>query len=287
MASQRTSACPPFSKKIEKTLDPCVVLVKEMIGSYAAEWEGRGGIYSLAQGVVYWKPPDTTQVALAEALSRSDEPDDMLHMYGPDEGVLELREALEQKLRTENNLSNHHVVVTVGANQAYMNCVLALLDDNQKAVVFKPYYFNHVMALQMVMSNASEHLLIGPSTVSGLPDIDWLEHTLKSESSIRMVTITNPCNPTGTRVDRQILQRAVDICREHNVWLVLDCTYEYFVDDGNFDGCFPDPHVIHVFSFSKSYALAGYRCGYLSLSKDADLLYDQVMKVQGKPACFR
>jgi hypothetical protein len=108
MASQRTSACPPFSKKIEKTLDPCVVLVKEMIGSYAAEWEGRGGIYSLAQGVVYWKPPDTTQVALAEALSRSDEPDDMLHMYGPDEGVLELREALEQKLRTENNLSNHH-----------------------------------------------------------------------------------------------------------------------------------------------------------------------------------
>ena len=52
-----------------------------------------------------------------------------------------------------------------------------------------------------------------------------------------------------------------------------------------FDGCFDDAHVLHIFSFSKAYALAGYRCGYIAISKQADL-YDHMMKVQDTiPIC--
>jgi len=288
------TAVPKLSPQIERTLDPCVVLMKEMIGQYSDQWTSKGGIYSLAQGVVYWKPPSTSTEALQKALLDDDA---CLHMYGPDEGLPELRTALKEKLAAENGLTNHDVLITVGANQAYMNCVLTLLGngiidnqetthEQQQAVVFAPYYFNHVMALQMTLAKP-EQLLVGP-TIHGSPDLDWLEEQFQnqqvSRSRIHVVTMVNPGNPTGVALERSFVQRAVDLCRQHGCWLVLDSTYEYFVRDNtntiHFDGCFNDPHVIHIFSFSKSYALAGYRCGYLALHRDAHDLLEQMVKVQ-------
>jgi aspartate/methionine/tyrosine aminotransferase len=170
-------------------------------------------------------------------------------------------------------------MVTVGANQAYMNVVLTCLQDTDKCVVFAPYYFNHVMALQMTLPAAS--MLTGPSSDTGVPDLVWLREQLRADKSINMVTLTNPGNPTGVTLDRDVLKKAVDLCREYSCWLVLDCTYEYFTASGQlFQGCFDDPHVIHIFSLSKAYALAGYRCGYVAISKQAGDLFAEMLKVQ-------
>jgi len=264
-----TSVVPSFSSRVERTLDPCVVLMKRMIGEYAPLWDKdeKGGICSLAQGVVYWNPPATSTDAIKRALDDGVDGAAKLHEYGPDEGLPELRSELERKLREENNLTNHDVMVTAGANQAYVNVVITLLQENRKAVVFAPYYFNHVMALQMTLpagNESSPSILVGPSSDGGYPDLDWLERQLENDADVHMVTIVNPGNPTGAALPRALLQRAVDLCRQYSCWLILDCVYEYFVVDGletqrvvNFDGCFPDPHVVHVFSFSKAYALAG------------------------------
>ena len=78
-----TTRLPAISPKIKLTLDPCVVLMKEMIGQYATEWNKKGGIFSLAQGIVYWSPPPSAKKAIQAALD--DEESSMLHMYGPDE----------------------------------------------------------------------------------------------------------------------------------------------------------------------------------------------------------
>jgi aromatic aminotransferase len=276
---------PNVSARIQSTLDPCVVLMKELIGKYAHLWEDKGGIFSLAQGVVYWKPPATVHTALVQALqddndNANDAP--LLHTYGPDEGLPALRQAIQQKIKRENQLINHDVMVTVGANQAYTNCILTLINQDQKVVVFAPFYFNHVMAIQMALPEGS--LVVGPCSDDGIPDMQWLERTLKSDPSINMVTITNPGNPTGVALSRSVLQKAVDLCREHQTWLSLDCTYEYFINQESMDefqlgGCFPDPHVLHIFSFSKSYAMAGYRCGYVVVHKEAGV-FDQMNKVQ-------
>lgn len=301
--STKTSI-PNVSSRIQNTLDPCVVLMKELVGKYAPLWDDKGGIFSLAQGVVYWTPPDAVSKALIQSLEddqKNNDPDDertvstapQLHTYGPDEGLPALRGAIQQKIQRENGLTNHQVMVTVGANQAYTNCVLSLINQDQKAVVFAPYYFNHVMAIQMALP--SESLVVGPCNERGIPDLKWLENTLNEDSSIQMVTIVNPGNPTGVTLSRTILQQAVDLCRDHNCWLTLDNTYEYFVnkdgldnsDDQSYElgGCFPDPHVLHIFSFSKSYAMAGYRCGYLVVHSDAQdndngNVFEQMMKVQ-------
>ena len=269
------------SPKIVETLEPCVVLMKEIIQEYSHLWKDRE-VFSLAQGVVHWEPPTSAIQAMQASLA--DIAGSQVHTYGPDEGLAKLRYALEEKIAGENGLDNHQVMVTVGANQAYSNCVLTFLGDNQKAVVFAPYYFNHVMALQMTIGDSN--ILVGQSNGDGIPDLDWLEEQLKTNESIQMVTLVNPGNPTGVTLSKDVLQKAVDLCARYKCWLVLDCTYEYFVyEDKHF--CFPDPHVIHIFSFSKSYSLAGLRCGYLTIHKDAPgNAFRQMGKVQDTiPIC--
>ena len=298
----------PVSNRIVDTLDPCVVKTKEWMGNYAHLWEGdKGGIFSLAQGVVYWKPPPACRKALVDAINADSNANDdeneesdplALHSYSPARGLPELLEALEAKIDTEHGMSNHDVTVTVGANQAYTNIVLTLLGsgaETNKAVVFAPYYFNHVMAIQMCAG--PEAVVVGPTNMdTGVPDIDWLrqllsEHQKDGENEIRMVTLVNPGNPTGVALSRETVQEIVDVCKEHGVWVVLDCTYEHFFNNGEMGDSnplptFPDEsHVIHVFSFSKGYAMAGYRCGYLvthknDASKTKGGFLEQMLKVQ-------
>lgn len=87
------------------------------------------------------------------------------------------------------------VMVTSGANQAFVNVVLTLTDANDSVVLFTPLYFNHRMALQMTGGGRS--IMYGPPTEGLKPDLDWLEEAMKSDSPPRMVVIVNPCNPAG------------------------------------------------------------------------------------------
>ena len=278
-----TTAATPASRRVEQTFNPCVVLMQQLVQEHQSLWKDKGGIYSLAQGVVYWKPPESVRTALREAL-QSDDDEQELHLYGPDEGLPELRKALQTKIQSENGLTDpqYQIMVTSGANQAYMNCVLTFLDPSDQAVIFAPYYFNHVMALQLSLSN-NDDIIIGPTTDHGKPNLNWLRETFQTNSSIRMVTITNPNNPLGVALTRDDLQPIVDLCAEFHAYLVLDCTYEYFVPETLpcFNGA---PHVFYIFSFSKSYALAGYRMGYVVLPSLS--LYQQMIKVQDTiPIC--
>jgi aromatic aminotransferase len=87
------------------------------------------------------------------------------------------------------------IMVTSGANQAFTNVVLTLVDAQDKVVLFKPYYFNHLMAIQM--TGGDKNVVYGPAGAGLRPDLDWLETTLKGDKPPRMVVIVNPCNPAG------------------------------------------------------------------------------------------
>ena len=87
-------------------------------------------------------------------------------------------------------------MVTAGANQAFVNIVLALLDPADEVVLFLPYYFNHLMALQM--TGSAHSIVYGPCDANTFhPDLDWLERQLEEPRPPKMVVLTNPCNPTG------------------------------------------------------------------------------------------
>eukprot|EP00959_Pyramimonas_sp_CCMP1952_P428071 8965240-Pyramimonas_sp.AAC.1 len=107
----------------------------------------------------------------------------------------ELREAIKAKLARENGLNDVEIIVSAGANQAFMNVVLTLMDDGGRAVLFAPYYFNHLMALQMTghditVAECDDHMM---------PDLEKLRPIL-AKRDVRMVVICTPCNPTGVVV---------------------------------------------------------------------------------------
>lgn len=90
----------------------------------------------------------------------------------------------------------HEVMVTSGANQAFTNLVLTLLDPSDAAVLFVPYYFNHLMALQMTGGGRS--VVYGRcDPYTWQPNLDWLEQALSGPDPPKMVVLVNPCNPTG------------------------------------------------------------------------------------------
>ena len=172
-----------ISRRMEVTDAPVIVSMQQML-------RGKEGILSLAQGIVHWSPPDE---ALQAARAAVDEPNTSL--YCADDGLAELRAALKLKLAEQNGIVASEVMVTAGANQAYTNVVLALLDAGDPAMLFRPYYFNHLMALQMTGSAAE--VILPPSTADLLPDIEQLraELTARAADGRRQVRDAAPGQP--------------------------------------------------------------------------------------------
>ena len=225
------------SGRIAATDEPCIVQMQRMLRTI------KPAPASLAQGIVHWSPPERAIRAAADALAASGAARGAVHGYGPDDGLPELRAALAEKLRDENGLAGcargeSELMVTAGANQAFANLVLALCDAHDAVVLFRPFYFNHAMAVQM--AGGARRLVLGPSVVarrgSGgdegdadgggggarelVPDLDWLERELDTRAAtgaprVRLVVLVNPGNPTGAMLPRASLERASALCRAH------------------------------------------------------------------------
>uniref|UniRef100_A0A0E0JEU3 Aminotransferase class I/classII large domain-containing protein n=1 Tax=Oryza punctata TaxID=4537 RepID=A0A0E0JEU3_ORYPU len=249
------------------------VMVKELL-------RGNKDVMSLAQGVVYWQPPEAALNKIKEIVW---EPS--ISKYGSDDGLPELREALLEKLRRENKLTNSSVMVTSGANQAFVNLVLTLCDAGDSVVMFAPYYFNSYMSFQMT---GVTDILVGASNPETLhPDVDWLEKTLRENNPIpKLVSVVNPGNPSGAFIPKPMLQKISELCRNAGAWLVVDNTYEYFMYDGMEHYCLEGNHIVNLFSFSKAYGMMGWRVGYIAYPNEADGLHAQLLKVQDNiPIC--
>ncbi|XP_073111025.1 aromatic aminotransferase ISS1-like isoform X5 [Elaeis guineensis] len=289
-----------LSKRLLETDTPVMVHIQELIR------KAKDPI-SLAQGVVYWQPP-------AQALDKVKEIvwDPSTSRYGADEGLPELREALTEKvvacflgcrlvgilvvtddavvtfeLRRENKLHKSSVMVTAGANQAFVNIVLTLCDPGDSVVMFAPYYFNAYMSFQMT---GITNILVGPSNPKTLqPEVGWLEKILSGEGNQpipKLVTVVNPGNPSGAYIPEPILKRISDLCSSAGAWLVVDNTYEYFMYDGLKHSCIEGNHIVNLFSFSKAYGMMGWRIGYIAYPTEVEGFAAQLLKVQDNiPIC--
>ncbi|KAG6483246.1 hypothetical protein ZIOFF_059888 [Zingiber officinale] len=246
---------------------------------------------SLAQGVVYWPPPEQALEKVKELVW-----DPSISKYGADEGLPELRQALIEKLRRENNLNKSAVMVTAGANQAFVNVVLTLCDPGDSVVMFAPYYFNAYMSFQMT---GITNILVGPTDPKTLqPDAGKsfvtcfakvkqpLEKTLSQDPIPKLVTVVNPGNPSGAYIPEPLLVKLSDLCKRAGVWFVVDNTYEYFMYDGMKHSCIEGNHIVNLFSFSKAYGMMGWRVGYIAYPEAVDGFAAQLLKVQDNiPIC--
>lgn len=262
-----------LARRALETDTPVMVQIQEL-------FRGTKDAMSLAQGVVYWKPP--TQ-ALDKVKELVGEPS--TSRYGADEGLPELIDALKTKLYHENKLYKSSVMVTAGANQAFVNLVLTLCDAGDSVVMFAPYYFNSFMSFQMT---GITNILVGPGEPKTLyPDADWLKQTLmETNPKPKLVSVVNPGNPSGTYIPEPLLKRISNLCKVAGSWLVVDNTYEYFMYDGLKHTCIEGDHILNVFSFSKAYGMMGWRVGYIAYPTEVQGLGAQLLKAQDNiPIC--
>ncbi len=218
------------------------------------------GTISLGQGVVHYGPPREALEAAAEALG-----DMVTHEYGDGAGSPALIERIIQKLRRENGIDvgrGSDVMITAGANMAFMHVVFAITEPGDEIILPVPFYFNHDMAIEM----AGCRTVRVPTDGRYQLDVDALRRAITPRT--RAIVTVTPNNPTGAVFSESSLRAVNALCAEHGIFHVADEVYEYFTYDGvrhfspgSLAGA--EPHTISMYSLSKAYGFAGWRIGYV------------------------
>lgn len=249
----------------------------DQVGARVAALRDEGAdVINLGQGVPGFPPVATAMEAARQALA---EPS--THVYSADAGFLPLRQALSEWLAEHNGLASDpetEMVITAGANQAFILALLTLLEPGDKVLLPSPFYFNHEMSIRIVGAVPIEvHLREETGFQLTLDD---LEPYFKMQP--RALVVVSPNSPTGAVYDPEKLERITRALAARGVSIIFDETYQSFLYDGAqhlSPGSIPEArsHVITVGSFSKTFSLAGWRVGYLIAEPD---FVQQAIKVQ-------
>jgi aspartate/methionine/tyrosine aminotransferase len=243
---------PAPSRRAEAVQLPIIPQVADWIRQHP-------GTLSLGQGVAGYPPPTEAWLELHRL---KDDPS--LNRYQPVGGLPELTEALAERWQRRSGRSigtDRFLMVTAGANAAFLQAILAICDPGEEVILPVPYYFNQEMALGL--ANVRPVLL--PTDARFHPDPERVRAAMTSRT--RAVVTVSPNNPTGAVYPESCLRAINELCGERGVFHISDETYEDFVYDGVrhvSSGAFPGAaeHTISLFSFSKAYGFASWRVGY-------------------------
>ena len=181
-------------------------------------------------------------------------------------GILKLREAISRKLLEGNGIEANpetEITVTVGGYAAMFAIIQATIDPGDEVVIAQPSwppYSSYVKLADGVPVNVP---LEGPEFEPSRADVE----PLLTEKT-KMIIVNSPNNPTGSVYSRSCLLDLAEMAKEHSMYVVSDEVYEKIVFDGNEHFSiasrseFKDA-AITVNSFSKTYAMTGWRIGYV------------------------
>jgi aspartate aminotransferase/aminotransferase len=198
--------------------------------------------------------------------------------YTPSAGFESLRELIVDKLCQSNGIraSLNNITVTPGAICGIASCVFALAEAGEEVLVPDPGWPNYRL---IVVSAGCDPISYPLHASAGFaPDPKELEQLVTARTKV--LILGSPSNPSGAVFPKDIILALVELAARHDLYIVTDEVYEAFVFEGEhvspaqFDG---DGRVASVFSFSKTYAMTGWRIGYVAA---ADPVSSLVTKLQ-------
>jgi aspartate aminotransferase len=184
--------------------------------------------------------------------------------YTPSDGFATLRELIAEKARARNGLdaSTEQVVVTTGGCGGLFTSLLVLLDPGDELLLPDPGWANYP-PMAHVLRAVPVLYPLDPSH-GWAPDLDALEARITPSS--KAMVVNSPGNPTGAVYDRDVLAGILELARAHDLWVISDECYDEIVFDGRHVSAAtvaePD-RILTVFTFSKTYAMTGWRLGYV------------------------
>ncbi len=234
-------------------------------------------VVSLAQGTPSFFTPDHIKEAATEAMKKG-----LTDKYTPGYGIEPLRVAIVEKLKKQNNIhvQPSQVMVTHGAIEACMAVFMTLLNPNDEVLMPTPNYASHVTQIKIALLGRSPTYVPMDETKDGWSiDLEKIKRAITPNT--KAIIICNPSNPLGKIYSKEELEAIANIAIQHNLYIIADEMYEDLVYDGKKHisiGSFPEvfDRTISIFGVSKSYAMTGWRIGYLATSQE---LFNQIFKI--------
>lgn len=244
----------------------------------AREFKSRGiDVISLSLGEPDFKTPKFICEAAKDAIDEG-----KYFAYPPVAGYPDLREALANKYRTENNVpyKAENIVVSNGAKHSIANTMLALLNPGDEVIVFAPYWVSYEALVKLVEAV--------PVNVGGTLENDYKVTAEQVREAItsktRALIFSSPCNPTGSVFSRKELTAIAEVLQDHpDIIVIADEIYEYInftgeqVSIASLPGMFE--RTVTVNGFAKGFAMTGWRVGYIAAPK---WMADGCAKIQGQ-----
>ena len=234
-------------------------------------------IIGLSLGEPDFDIPDFIKEAAIEAIQQN------YSKYTPIDGYLELREAICEKFKRDNNLNYKpsQIVVSTGAKQCLANVALAMLNTGDEVIFPAPYWVSYKEIAKMaggipieVHTTIENNFKITPAQ---------LEAAITSKT--KMVWFNTPCNPSGSIYSKSELEALAVVLRRHpHIFILSDEIYEYinFTNErvtsiAEIDGLYE--RTITVNGMSKAFAMTGWRIGYMGAP---EWIAKACAKVQGQ-----
>lgn len=218
------------------------------------------GAINLSQGFPDFDPPELLLKSLEKvALSGP-------HQYSITWGAEKFRKALAAKHKRFTGLElnpDENIVVTCGSTEAMMAAMMTACNPGDKVIVFSPFYENYVA--DAVLSGAEAvYVPLHPPYFNF--DREELRQAFKK--GVKAIVLCNPSNPTGKVFTREELEYIAGLAKEFDAFVITDEVYEHIVFAPHkhcyisaLPGMFE--RTISCGSLSKTYAITGWRLGYI------------------------
>ena len=233
-------------------------------------------IISLSLGEPDFNTPDFIKEAAKKAI------DDNYSKYPPVPGYNDLREAISRKFKEENGLdySPNQIIVSAGGKHSLINVILSIINRGDEVIILAPYWVSYYD--QVIIAGGK------PVVVEATIENDFKVKPEQLEAAItnktRLIIFNSPSNPTGMVYNRDEMEKIARVVEKHEgLFIMSDEIYEHIIFNGehvsmaSFDYIFD--RVITVNGVSKSYAMTGWRIGYLGaplwIAKACDKLQGQ------------
>ncbi len=220
---------------------------------------GRTDITRLELGEPDFGTPKHIEEAAIQAISEG-----FTH-YTATEGILELREAVARKLKRENRIDadpETEILITDGGLGAIFAAIQSLVDPGNEVLILDPAWPRYPQNVLLV-DGVLKRVFLGEED-GFMPDADQIGKYVTKKT--KLIILNTPNNPTGAVVPKVLLEEIGDLAVEHDLILLLDEVYERIVYEAEHFSLATHSglkdHTVTVFSFSKTYAMTGWRIGY-------------------------
>lgn len=192
--------------------------------------------------------------------------------YTPVGGITELKQAIAEKFKRDNNLeySNSEITVNCGGKHSFYNLMQILLNKDDEVIVPAPYWVSYPSMVSLADGNP---VILYTKEENGFK-ITPEELTKHLTPKTRAIVINSPSNPTGATYSKLELEVIADILLEKNILVISDDIYESILYDGiHFTNiaCLSEDHkrnTIVLNGVSKTYSMTGWRIGYMAGNAD-------------------